>query len=102
MSKDVLVTGTGSDEEETDEGDTSGMDEEGADEAFDITVKDWCVVIYDGELYLGEVQSQKEMAIRFPPWLSLDGTECIFVDGYPVTQYYNQRSPVNSLRRDLK
>ena len=59
MSKDVLVTGTGSDEEETDEGDTTGMDEEGADEAFDITVKDWCVVIYDGELYLGEVQSQQ-------------------------------------------
>ena len=59
LSKDVSATGTGSDEEETDEVDASGMDEEGADEAFDITVKDWCVVIYDGELYPGEVQSQQ-------------------------------------------
>ena len=57
LSKDVSATGT--DEEETDEVDASGMDEEGADEAFDITVKDWCVVIYDGELYPGEVQSQQ-------------------------------------------
>jgi len=29
------------------------------DEACDITVKDWCVVVYDGELYPGEVQSQQ-------------------------------------------
>ena len=33
--------------------------EEWADEAFDITVTDWCIVIYDSELYPGEVQSQQ-------------------------------------------
>ena len=48
LSKDVSATG--SDEEETDEVDAYGMDEEGAYEPFDITVKEWCVVIYDGEL----------------------------------------------------
>ena len=57
MSKDVSATGT--DEEETDEVDTSVMDEEWADGAYDIKVKVWCVVIYDGELYLSEVQSQQ-------------------------------------------
>ena len=57
LSKDVSATG--SDEEETDEVDASGVDEEGADDTLDITVKDWCIVIYDGELYPGEVQSQQ-------------------------------------------
>ena len=59
LSKDLPATRTGSDEKETDEVGASEMDEEGADEAFDITVKDWCIVIYDGELYHGEVQSQQ-------------------------------------------
>ena len=52
LSKDV--SGTGSDEEETDEVNASGMH----DEAFDITVKDQCVVVYNGGLYSCEVQSQ--------------------------------------------
>jgi len=60
LSKDLPATGTGSDERETDEVGVSEMDEEGADEAFDITVKDWCIVIYDGELYPGEVQSHSQ------------------------------------------
>ena len=59
LRKDLPATGTGSDEKETDEVGASEMDEEGADEAFDITVKEWCIVIYDGELYPGEVQSQQ-------------------------------------------
>jgi len=46
LNKDVSATGTGSDEEETDKVEASGMHEEGTDEAFDITVKDWSVVIY--------------------------------------------------------
>jgi len=52
LSKDV--SGTGSNEEETYEVNASGMH----DEAFDLTVKDWCVVVYGSELYPGEVQSQ--------------------------------------------
>ena len=59
LSKDLPATGTGSDEKETDEVGASEMDEEGADEALDITVKDWSIVIYDGELYPGAVQSQQ-------------------------------------------
>ena len=35
------------------------MDEEGTGETFDITVKDWCVCIYDSELYPGKVQSHQ-------------------------------------------
>ena len=49
------VSGTGSDEEETDEIDAFGMHEE----AFDITVKDWCVVVYDGILDPSEDQLQQ-------------------------------------------
>ena len=68
LSTDLPATGTGSDVKETDEVGASEMDEEGADEAFDITVKDWCIVIYDGELYPGEVQSQQGNSyMRFPP-----------------------------------
>ena len=59
LSKDLPATGTGSDEKETNDVGFSETDEEGADEAFDITVKDWCIVIYDGKLYPSEVQSQQ-------------------------------------------
>ena len=59
LSKDLPATRTGSDEKEADEVCATEMDEEGAGEAFDITVKDWSILIYDGELYPGEVQSQQ-------------------------------------------
>ena len=72
LSKDLPATGTY--EKETDEVGASEMDKEVADEAFNITVKDWCIVIYDGELYPVKFSHSKELAMRFPPWLNLEGT----------------------------